>query len=106
MAGTNGRKALHVATFSGWYRFEQDGKQFRQTKRDLTYWTLTCMSVDPDNPEKIYAGSEHSGLFYTENAGKAWKRAEPNTPKMMLFSALRFKRRRDGGHNPIGGLSQ
>jgi len=88
MAGTNGRKALHVATFSGWYRFEQDGKQFRQTKRDLTYWTLTCMSVDPDNPEKIYAGSEHSGLFYTENAGKAWKRAEPNTPKMMLFSAL------------------
>src|SRR5258708_35248159 len=88
MAGTNGRKALHVATFSGWYRFEQDGKQFRQTKRDLTYWTLTCMSVDPDNPEKIYAGSEHSRLFYTENAGKAWKRAEPNTPKMMLFSAL------------------
>ena len=88
MAGTNGRKALHIATFSGWYRFEQDSKQFRQTKRDLTYWTLTCMSVDPDNPEKIYAGSEHSGLFYTENAGKAWKRAEPNTPKMMLFSAL------------------
>ena len=88
MAGTNGRKALHVATFSGWYRFEQDGKQFRQTKRDLTYWTLTCMSVDPDNPEKIYAGSEHSGLFYTKNAGKNWQRAEPNTPKMMLFSAL------------------
>ena len=46
------------------------------------------MSVDPDNPEKIYAGSEHSGLFYTENAGKNWKRSEPNTPKMMLFSAL------------------
>ena len=88
MGGTNGKKALHVATFSGWYRFEQDGKELRQTKRDLTYWTLTCMSVDPDNPQKIYAGSEHSGLFYTENAGARWKRAEPNTPKMMLFSAL------------------
>lgn len=87
MPGTS-KKALHVATFSGWYRFEQDGKEFRQTKRDLTYWTLTCMSVDPDNPEKIYAGSEHSGLFYTENAGRNWKRSEPNTPKMMLFSAL------------------
>jgi photosystem II stability/assembly factor-like uncharacterized protein len=88
MIGTNGKKALHVATFSGWYRFEQEGKEFRQTKRDLTYWTLTCMAVDPDNPQKIYAGSEHSGLFYTENAGARWKRAEPNTPKMMLFSAL------------------
>jgi len=88
MSGNNGKKALHVATFSGWYRFEQDGKEFKQTKRDLTYWTLTCMSVDPDNPQKIYAGSEHSGLFYTENAGARWKRAEPNTPRMMLFSAL------------------
>jgi photosystem II stability/assembly factor-like uncharacterized protein len=86
--GTNGQKALHVATFSGWYRFEQDGTEFIQTKRDLTYWTLTCMSVDPDNPQKIYAGSEHSGLFYTENGGARWKRAEPNTPRMMLFSAL------------------
>src|SRR5689334_6886991 len=88
MTETNGKKALHVATFSGWYRFEQNGKAFRQTKRDLSYWTLTCMSVDPENPQKIYAGSEHSGLFYTETAGKNWHRAEPNTPKMMLFSAL------------------
>jgi len=88
MNGKNGEKALHVATFSGWYRFEQDGKEFKQTKRDLTYWTLTCMSVDRQNPQKIYAGSEHSGLFYTENGGARWKRAQPNTPKMMLFSAL------------------
>ena len=88
MSGNIGKKALHVATFSGWYRFEQDGKALRQTQRDLTYWTLTCLSVDPDNPQKIYAGSEHSGLFYTENGGARWKRAEPNTPRMMLFSAL------------------
>jgi photosystem II stability/assembly factor-like uncharacterized protein len=88
MSENNGKKALHVATFSGWYRFEQNGKDLKQTKRDLTYWTLTCMSVDPDNPQKIYAGSEHSGLFYTDNGGARWKRAEPNTPKMMLFSAL------------------
>ena len=69
MSGNNGKKALHVTTFSGWYRFEQEDKQFRQTKRDLSYWTLTCMSVDPQNPAKIYAGSEHSGLFFTETGG-------------------------------------
>ena len=63
MTQTNGKKALHVATFSGWYRFEQEGKTFKQTKRDLTYWTLTCMSVDRQTREKIYAGSEHSGLW-------------------------------------------
>ena len=93
MSGTNGKQALHVATFSGWYRFEQNGKEFKQTKRDLSYWTLTCMSVDPEDPQKIYAGTEHSGLFYTRDAGAHWLRAEPNTPKMMLYSALAI----DGG---------
>src|SRR5262245_39983939 len=88
MSGTNGKKALHVATFSGWYRFEQNGKEFNQTKRDLSYWTLTCMSVDADDPKTIYAGTEHSGLFYTKDAAAHWHRAEPNTPKMMLYSAL------------------
>jgi photosystem II stability/assembly factor-like uncharacterized protein len=88
MSGTNGKKALHVATFSGWYRFEQNGREWRQTKRDLSYWTITCMSVDPENPKMIYAGTEHSGLFYSKDAGAHWHRAEPNTPRMMLFSAL------------------
>jgi len=88
MNGGSGKQVLHVATLSGWYRFEQNGREWRQTRRDLSYWTLTCMSVDPDDPKKIYAGTEHSGLFYTRDAGAHWHRAEPNTPKMMLFSAL------------------
>ncbi|HEU4343371.1 MAG TPA: hypothetical protein VFU31_17625 [Candidatus Binatia bacterium] len=82
------KPALHVATFSGWYRFEQDGREWKQVKRDLTYWTLTCLSVDPENPQKIYAGTEHSGLFYTTDGGAHWLRANPNVPKMMLFSVL------------------
>jgi photosystem II stability/assembly factor-like uncharacterized protein len=89
MSESNGNKrALHVATLSGWYRFEQDRKEWKQTKRDLSYWSLTCMSVDPENPQKIYAGTEHSGLFYTDNGGASWNRANPNVPKMMLFAAL------------------
>ena len=88
MSGTNGKKAIHVATFSGWYRFEQNGKEFRQTKRDLSYWTLTCMAVDQEDPKTIYAGTEHSGLFYTKDAGTHWQRADPQVPKMFLYSAL------------------
>jgi photosystem II stability/assembly factor-like uncharacterized protein len=88
MSASNGKTALHVATFSGWYRFEPDGHAWKQTRRDLTYWTLTCLSVDPVNPKLIYAGTEHSGLFYTKDGGAHWLRAEPNVPKMMLFSVL------------------
>lgn len=88
MTQTNGKKALHVATFSGWYRFEQHGKEFIQTKRDLSYWSLTCMAVDPEDPKTIFAGSEHSGLFYTNDGGAHWQRANPQVPKMFLYSAL------------------
>lgn len=88
MSTSDSKKALHVSTFSGWYRFEQDGKEFRQTKRDLSYWTLTCMAVDEEDPKTIYAGTEHSGLFYTKDAGAHWHRADPQVPKMFLYSAL------------------
>jgi photosystem II stability/assembly factor-like uncharacterized protein len=54
----------------------------------LSYWALTCLSVDPELPERIYAGTEHSGLFYSEDAGSRWLRANPNVPKMMLFCVL------------------
>ena len=81
MRGTNGTKALHVATFSGWYRFEQNGSEFIQTKRDLSYWTLTCMTVDPEDPQTLYAGTEHSGLFFTNDAGAHWQAlAYPRLP--------------------------
>jgi photosystem II stability/assembly factor-like uncharacterized protein len=88
MSESNSKKALHVSTFSGWYRFEQHGKEFKQTKRDLSYWTLTCMSVDPSDAKKIYVGTEHSGLFYTQDAGAHWRRANPQVPKMFLYSVL------------------
>jgi photosystem II stability/assembly factor-like uncharacterized protein len=82
------KKALHIATLSGWYRFEHDGKEWKQIRRDLSYWTLTCLAIDPEQPGWVYAGSEHSGLFYTKDGGAHWLRANPNVPKMMLFSAL------------------
>jgi photosystem II stability/assembly factor-like uncharacterized protein len=89
MSRTNGRKAaLHLATQSGWHRFERRGKEWIQTDRALTYWSLTCLAVDPVDPHVVYAGSEHSGLFVTSDGGTAWRRAEPNVPRLMLSSLL------------------
>jgi photosystem II stability/assembly factor-like uncharacterized protein len=81
-------RALHVATLSGWYRFEPSGSEWREAGRGLSYWSLTCLSVDPEDPARIYAGSEHSGLFYTTDGGRSWLRSNPNVPKLMLFSVL------------------
>ncbi len=89
MNKTNGKKeTLHLATQSGWYRFERRGEEWQQAQRALTYWSLTCLAVDPEEPQLVYAGSEHSGLFLTRDGGAHWIRSNPNVPKLMLFSAL------------------
>ncbi|MEE9550039.1 MAG: hypothetical protein V3W08_06540 [Candidatus Binatia bacterium] len=89
MTQTNGHnRALHLATQSGWYKFERRGKEWVQVDRSLTYWTLTCLAVDPADPKMIYAGSEHSGLFVTSDGGTSWRRADPNVPHLMLSSLL------------------
>ncbi|HWP60305.1 MAG TPA: sialidase family protein [Candidatus Acidoferrales bacterium] len=82
------RFALHVATLSGWHRFEQQDGEWRQTGRALTYWSLTCVTVDPEQPRIVYAGTEHSGLFISHDGGAHWARANPNVPRLMVFSLL------------------
>ena len=87
---TNGitKNALHLATHSGWYRFEQRGQEWLQVDRALTYWLMSCIQVDPDNPKRVYIGTEHSGLFVTDDGGRDWVRANPNVPCLTLASLL------------------
>ena len=72
-------KALHIATYSGWYRFEQRDGQWAQTEKALTFWKMTALQVDPNDPRHIYVATEHSGLFVTADGGAAWRcdRARP-----------------------------
>jgi photosystem II stability/assembly factor-like uncharacterized protein len=81
-------KALHIATYSGWYRFEQRASQWTQTEKALTFWKMTALQVDPDDPRHIYIATEHSGLFTTANGGAEWKRAKPNVPRLTTVSLL------------------
>jgi hypothetical protein len=81
-------RALHLATHSGWYRFERRGEDWVQVDRALTYWQMSCIQVDPDNPLRVYIGTEHSGMFVTTNGGKEWIRANPNVPCLTLSSML------------------
>ena len=31
---------------------------------------MSCIQVDPDNPKRVYIGTEHSGMFVTDDGGK------------------------------------
>src|SRR5918992_2444707 len=87
MAGQE-KNTLHLATHSGWYRFDRQGEEWVQTDRALTFWQMSCIQVDPDDPRRVYIGTEHSGLFVTDDGGKEWVRANPNVPCLTMSSML------------------
>ncbi len=84
----NEKNALHLATHSGWYRYERRGENWEQTDRALTFWQMSCIQVDPGNPKNVYAGTEHSGMFVSKDGGKDWQRAEPNVPILEMSAML------------------
>jgi photosystem II stability/assembly factor-like uncharacterized protein len=85
---SNGKNALHLATHSGWYRFERRAEDWVQADRALTYWQMSCVQVDPEDPKRVYIGTEHSGMFVTNDGGKDWIRANPNVPCLTMSSML------------------
>jgi photosystem II stability/assembly factor-like uncharacterized protein len=84
----NGNQALHLATHSGWYRFEPQGADWVQADRALTFWQMSCLQVDPENPKRLFIGTERSGMFVTDNGGKEWTRANPNVPCLAMSAML------------------
>lgn len=84
----NERNALHLATHSGWYRYERRGENWEQTDRALTFWQMSCIQVDPSDSKRVYAGTEHSGMFASKDGGKDWQRAEPNVPILEMSAML------------------
>jgi photosystem II stability/assembly factor-like uncharacterized protein len=89
MARDNGKsQALHLATYSGWFRFERRDEQWIPTDRALTFWKMTALQVDPDDPRHVYIATEHSGLFISDNGGVEWRRAKPNVPRLTTTSLL------------------
>ena len=89
MTPFNGKAdTLHVATYSGWYRFQQLDGQWTQTEKALSFWKLTALQVDPNDPGHIYVATEHSGLFVSYNGGAEWQRAKPNVPRLTTNALL------------------
>ena len=80
--------ALHVATHSGYYRFEKHGADWRQAQRALTFWSLTCVAGEEEDPQTLYVGTERSGVFISRDGGDSWARPNPNIPQLSTTALL------------------
>ncbi|HSQ12240.1 MAG TPA: hypothetical protein VLM90_04450, partial [Candidatus Deferrimicrobium sp.] len=98
-------KILHLATRSGWYRFElRDGK-WTETEKALTFFSVSCLQVDPANPRRIFAGTENFGLFVSADGGDTWRRPEPNLPRLSTWSMLALPEKLFVGTGPAALFS-
>jgi hypothetical protein len=87
MSTSNGAESvLHLGTLAGWYRYERRGDDWAPAGRALTYWSASCLAVDPADPQTVYVGSERSGLFVSRDGGASWARPQPNVPRLSLFA--------------------
>jgi photosystem II stability/assembly factor-like uncharacterized protein len=116
----DGKNALHLATHSGWYRLEQRGENWLAVDRALTFWQMSCIQTDLDNPRRVFIGTEHSGMFVTDNGGQEWTRAKPNVPCLTMSSMLAlpdrllvgtmpaalFFKEKNGGWQELKGVRQ
>lgn len=84
----NENAALHISTYSGWYRYEQIDGDWVETGKALTFWKATYMQVDPNDARHVYVATEHSGLFVTHDGGAKWERAKPNVPRLTTNALL------------------
>ena len=80
--------ALHIATYSGWYRFAARNGSWEKTHKALSFWKLTSLQVDPEDAGHVYVGTEHSGLFVSRDGGAQWQRPKPNVPRLTTNALL------------------
>jgi photosystem II stability/assembly factor-like uncharacterized protein len=63
----------YAATTAGQVRRSTDsGRSWEEAGGIEGYEELSCLAVDPHDPDKVFAGMEPSALFYTDDAGAIW----------------------------------
>jgi photosystem II stability/assembly factor-like uncharacterized protein len=60
-----------------------------------------CVTVDPINPERLYAGTFDDGLYRSRDAGDTWDRVDQNIPHSRFPSVAISPSRKAGGVNVV-----
>lgn len=65
---------IYAGTTAGIYRSDNDGETWKLITADSLDSTVTALAIRPDDSAILYAGTEHSGLYVSLDAGEHWSR--------------------------------
>ena len=67
------RLRIYALTGDDIVRFTLDGANASDPEPVLSGAGARCLAVDPDDPNRLYAGTFDRGLFASEDAGRTWR---------------------------------
>ncbi|HLL73234.1 MAG TPA: YCF48-related protein [Pyrinomonadaceae bacterium] len=85
---------VYVGTTHTLYMSHDGGEKWERRGGNLPYGSFTSIVINPKNTDEIFVGSayeraEGNGVFHTMDAGKTWKRVDPELPSRRVW-ALAF----------------
>jgi photosystem II stability/assembly factor-like uncharacterized protein len=91
---------VYVGTTHTLYMSHDGGEKWTRRGGNLPYGSFTSILINPKNTDEIFVGSayeraEGSGVFHSIDAGKTWKRVDPELPSRRVW-ALAFDTRESG----------
>ena len=75
------RDRILVGTRDGIFRSEDGGDSWRATNNGLTIRHIRWLAAHPDEPQRVYAGSEPAGIFLSVDGGYSWQ-SNPEVAEM------------------------
>jgi photosystem II stability/assembly factor-like uncharacterized protein len=99
---------VYVGTTHTLFVSHDGGEKWTRRGGNLPYGSFTSILINPKNTDEIFVGSayeraEGNGVFHSMDAGKTWKRVDPELPSRRVW-ALAFDTR-DSGKLLIGSHS-
>jgi len=65
-------QTFYIATGKGLFKSINSGSSWSSVNNGLTDTDVTCLAIDPTNPQIVYTGTSHGGIFKTTDGGGSW----------------------------------